>query len=108
MDAQGFSPLDLHFARFIAKISGDPREEVFLAAALVSRSTSEGNICLDLKDFAGRPPFGPSFPEWRDILAKNTVVGRPGEYRPLILDDKGRLYLYRYWDYERILADFIL
>ncbi|MDO8720936.1 MAG: exodeoxyribonuclease V subunit alpha, partial [Syntrophales bacterium] len=89
-------------------ISGDPRKEVFLASALVSRSTSEGNICLDLKDFTGRPSFCPSFPEWRDILAKNPVVGRPGEYRPLILDDKGRLYLYRYWDYERILADFIL
>ncbi|HUH65547.1 MAG TPA: exodeoxyribonuclease V subunit alpha, partial [Syntrophales bacterium] len=33
--------------------------------------------------------------------------GRPGDYKPLILDNRARLYLYRYWDYERTLADFI-
>ncbi|MBW1703515.1 MAG: exodeoxyribonuclease V subunit alpha, partial [Deltaproteobacteria bacterium] len=26
-------------------------------------------------------------------------------YRPLIFDDRTRLYLYRYWDYERTLAN---
>jgi exodeoxyribonuclease V alpha subunit len=114
LDAQGFSPLDLHFARFIAKISGDRREEVFRAAALVSRSTGEGNICLDIKALAGRLASAgetandyPPFEEWRKILADNRAVGRPGDLRPLILDGQGRLYLYRYWDYENILAGFI-
>ena len=32
------------------------------------------------------------------------MVGRPGDYRPLILDGT-RLYLYRYWDFEKRLAD---
>jgi exodeoxyribonuclease V alpha subunit len=32
-------------------------------------------------------------------------VGRPGQYRPLILDARSRLYLYRYWEYEKTLAD---
>jgi exodeoxyribonuclease V alpha subunit len=36
------------------------------------------------------------------------VVGRPGEFRPLILDHRGRLYLYRYWDYEQRLAQDLL
>jgi energy-coupling factor transporter ATP-binding protein EcfA2 len=32
------------------------------------------------------------------------VVGEPGEQKPLILDQKGRLYLYRYWEYQEELA----
>ena len=47
---------------------------------------------------------------WRNgLLALEAckVVGRPGDYKPLILDSRSRLYLYRYWDYERTLADFI-
>ena len=43
--------------------------------------------------------------EWRKKLDSSSVVGRPGDYRPLILDDRSRLYLYRYWDYENILAN---
>jgi len=34
-------------------------------------------------------------------------VGRPGEYKPLILDNSCRLYLYRYWEYQHKLANFI-
>ncbi len=113
LEGRGFSPLERHFARFIAKLSGDARQEVALAAALVSRSTGEGNICLDLKAYARRPVSDvgdpcPSFDAWLDILRKNKAVGRPGDYQPLIMDEKGRLYLYRYWDYERKLSEFIL
>ena len=36
------------------------------------------------------------------------MVGRPGERHPLILDRRGRLYLYRYWGYEQELADDLL
>ncbi|MCG6536962.1 MAG: exodeoxyribonuclease V subunit alpha, partial [Syntrophales bacterium LBB04] len=110
-EGEGFSALDRHFARFIARISGDGRREIFLAAALVSGSTSAGNICLDLKALAGLPGAGveayPPTDRWLAILAENNALGRPGDYRPLILDDKGRLYLYRYWDYETKLADFV-
>jgi exodeoxyribonuclease V alpha subunit len=39
---------------------------------------------------------------------RNTpVIGEPGVYAPLILDDQARLYLYRYWDYQQRLADLI-
>ena len=33
------------------------------------------------------------------------MVGQEGEYRPLVLDSAGRLYLYRYWWYECTIAD---
>jgi exodeoxyribonuclease V alpha subunit len=42
---------------------------------------------------------------WHKVLESQSVVGSPGDYRPLILDDRSRLYLYRYWEYEKRLAD---
>ena len=112
-----FSELDLHFARFMTELAGRDSPELFLAAALVSRSTREGHICLDLSFLEGRPltdgelegypPICPPLSQWRRVLEASGVVGKPGDYRPLILDGRSRLYLYRYWDYEKKLADFI-
>jgi exodeoxyribonuclease V alpha subunit len=105
-----FSELDIHFARLMARLSGKEDEDVFLAAALVSRATGEGHVCLDLSSVDGRPLVAgesgtdgfvcPRLDEWRKKLDPSSVVGRPGDYRPLILDDRSRLYLYRYWGYE--------
>jgi len=112
-----FLEIDLHFARFMTELSGRDLPELFLAAALVSRSTREGHICLDLSSIEGRvltdggadpnPITCPRLSHWRGILEAAPVVGKPGDYRPLILDGQSRLYLYRYWDYEKKLADFI-
>jgi len=43
-----FSRIDIHFARFILDFSNDQDPDIFLAAALVSRATANGDICLDL------------------------------------------------------------
>lgn len=112
-----FSALDVHFADFMEKVSGMPSPSLWLAAALVSRSTTEGHICLDLAAVAGEKLFEPGevtetvvCPEihvWKKELLKSEVVGRPGEYKPLILDNKDRLYLFRYWDYQERLAHLI-
>ena len=110
-----FTPLDRHFARFIAQVFVEERKEVLLAAALASWSASEGNICFDLGAPAGRLPVGrkedifllPPPDEWQRILRLSPAVGCPGDFKPLILDEKSRLYLYRYWEYEKKLADFI-
>jgi exodeoxyribonuclease V alpha subunit len=114
LDGKMFSVLDCHFTRFITQIFGEERKEALLAAALASWSASEGNICLDLRTLAGKPPAGisddflfPSPDEWLKILKKSPAVGVPGDFKPLILDGRGRLYLYRYWEYEKKLADFI-
>ena len=110
-----FSELDVHFARLMTRLSGQEDEEVFFAAALVSRATGEGHVCLDLSAVEGKPLLlGEStldsfvctkLPEWLEKLHDSSVVGRPGDYSPLILDDRSRLYLYRYWDYENKLAN---
>jgi exodeoxyribonuclease V alpha subunit len=106
-----FSPLDFHFARFMEKLSGASSRELVQAAALVSRFTRAGHVCFDL---ASQQPLdlsetGESFllPErslWEKKLRESSVVGEPGEHRPLILDHEGRLYLYRYWDYQEELT----
>jgi exodeoxyribonuclease V alpha subunit len=115
LDHGVFSELDIHFAGLMTRLSGKEDEDVFLAAALVSRATGEGHVCLDLSSvdgehlFTGEPGTDgfvcPRLEEWRKKFDSSSVVGRPGDYRPLILDDRSRLYLYRYWDYENILAN---
>jgi exodeoxyribonuclease V alpha subunit len=107
-----FSELHIQFARFITKVSGGNSPEIFLAAALVSRYQEEGHICLDLAALAGKPLGNdqtgslicPRLSGWGRILEASSAVGKPGDFRPLILDGS-RLYLYRYWDYETKLAN---
>ncbi|MCP4106798.1 MAG: exodeoxyribonuclease V subunit alpha [Desulfobacteraceae bacterium] len=121
-DSGIFSYLDIHFAGFIADIAKTANEsDVFLAAALVSNYNRQGHICLDLSDVGGKPLTDlknsdtrianpetriacPELNTWRRRLEKSSVVGAPGEYKPLILDHKLRLYLYRYWEYQEKLA----
>lgn len=106
-----FSPLDVHFARFMEELNGAKSRELRLGAALASRSTREGHICLDLSPHlpmdlpeTGEVLVLPEKGLWEKELRKSRVVGAPGERRPLILDSKGRLYLYRYWEYQEELA----
>jgi len=111
------SKVDAHFANFIADISKGNDHEIFLGAALVSSATGNGDICLDLgsvfekqamKDNIGETPvIFPKLNVWLDKLRKSPVVGKPGEICPLILDKNNRLYLYRYWEYEKILWESI-
>jgi len=109
------SHIDLHFAEFICREACEPSPVLKLVASLASNAVGEGNICLDLACIADRdvrvdgsnhvmPPLG----ELRGYLQGLPVVGSPGEFRPLVLDVADRLYLYRYWSYERDLAEVIL
>ncbi len=112
LKANVLSPLDIHFARLMAELSGKGTQELFLAAALASHYRGEGHICFDLSSMAGKRlqeesadfPACPELGKWLSVLGREEVVGKPGEYRPLILDGS-RLYLYRYWDYEKKLVD---
>ncbi len=106
------SELDYRFAQFIGRLNGTNAPLLILAASLVSRYRSEGHICIDLANLAGKPieieesePLScPPLKAWLKSLKKSPVVGKPGDIRPLILDGT-RLYLFRYWDYEKKLAD---
>jgi exodeoxyribonuclease V alpha subunit len=109
-----FTELDIQFARFMSRLSGGDSPEIFLAAALASRFRREGHVCLDLSSLAGErlPDNGvndatcPELSAWGKALESSPVVGRPGDYRPLVLDGS-RLYLYRYWNYEKRLVEFL-
>ncbi|MBW1736981.1 MAG: exodeoxyribonuclease V subunit alpha, partial [Deltaproteobacteria bacterium] len=111
------SALDIHFSSFISRLVGGHVPELSLAAALVSSYTRQGHVCLDLSSVEGKellkgengidPVVCPELNTWCKQLRKTGVVGNPGEYKPLILDDRSRLYLFRYWDYQERLADLI-
>jgi exodeoxyribonuclease V alpha subunit len=105
--------LDVHFGRLMARLAGSGAPELILAACLASRWTGNSHICLDLHEIAGTSLFAdvglpwtaPALESWTSALFVSPVVGRPGDFRPLVLDDDGRLYLYRYWHYEQQLVD---
>jgi len=119
LESETFSPMDRHFAGLMQKLSGGDCPELVLAAALASRRLAEGHSCFDLDEFAEKTfpesaaekssPFKfPPRDEWEKRLRATAVVGQPHEDKPLILDGAGRLYLHRYWRYERLVADEIL
>ncbi|MDD2707105.1 MAG: exodeoxyribonuclease V subunit alpha [Verrucomicrobiae bacterium] len=107
--------IDLSFADLIRRLDDNRSRWTVPLAALVSQQMGEGHICLPL----GEAPVlrdekdQPLELEWPDpeALAKDIiqspVVGRPGQKRPLILDGE-RLYLERYWCYEKQVAEKIL
>jgi exodeoxyribonuclease V alpha subunit len=115
LESTAFHPLDRHFAELMAEFTGGECSELVLAAALVSRRLADGHSCLVLNEVAGKsfpePPVAiispvncPPHAEWEKVLRSTPVVGRPQEAKPLILDDAGRLYLHRYWNYEQFVA----
>jgi len=104
---------DLSFARSILRLGRCEDPLVGLSSAMVRRAAENGHVCLDLAAAhrqglsSSRGQGGtiklPGANQWQKRLLDCPCVGRPGEFRPLILD-QGRLYLHRYWTYEQNLA----
>ncbi|MDO7903898.1 exodeoxyribonuclease V subunit alpha [Pseudomonas sp. K1(2024)] len=119
--------LDRAFVSFLAEREpgGDPL--VLLAAALASHQLGHGHVCLDLEQTLAEPDFALSLPPegdalagplllpsqllaalepalWRQRIAASGLVADGDsaghEARPLVLSAQ-RLYLRRYWRYER-------
>ena len=109
------TPIDRHFADFICRQAGaHVTPWLKPAASLVSSAVGRGHICLHLADLAGkrllvdgREEALPGLDDLSRDLTSVPVVGAPGAFTPLIIDADGRLYLYRYWKYERDLATVI-
>ncbi|MGH8508227.1 MAG: exodeoxyribonuclease V subunit alpha [Gammaproteobacteria bacterium] len=83
------------------------RKLVQKAAYTVSLATTAGHVCAHLDDIA--ESLGEEHREVADLrrsLLDSGVVGTPEvpDTMPLILDAGDRLYLHRYFDYERRLA----
>jgi exodeoxyribonuclease V alpha subunit len=108
------STLDLHFARFICSLSHNDAHPLFLAAALASNAVYNGHVCCDLATVAYRMPelykTAPNnaviddLEKWLEFLKNIPEIGNAGDNKPLILCGT-RLYLQRYFAYERSLAD---
>ena len=106
--AHAIGETDAQFAGFVSEHAREGNDEVALAAALVSRATAEGHVCLDLRSVAGQHLWegtqAPGFDLWHAALQVSGVLGRDGAPAPLVLDGT-RLYLYRYWKYETLVAE---
>lgn len=103
--------IDQRFAGFICRESDSSSPDLWWIAALVSHAVGQGHICLNLADVAGKE-LSSGEKSYQLLPLENLIatlkaaaaVGAPGDFRPLVLDGAGRLYLQRYWKYEDDLA----
>lgn len=115
-DANALTLLDEHLARALVRLGAHGSadlDHVLLAAAVASRATREGHVCLDLANTCMLPLEGaegpvadfvwPELGAWLASLAKSNVVGDEDGASPLVLSGH-RLYLRRYFSYEKRLA----
>ena len=111
-DGVQLNEIDCQFAAFICRQAGSEDPRLKCAAALLSRGVVGGDVCLDLacalQDGEADGYGIESLESWVQRLRDFSVVGAPGDFRPLILDDANRLYLHRYWRYQEELAAAIL
>jgi exodeoxyribonuclease V alpha subunit len=120
-------PAEVHGARILSDLVDDGRPDVLLAAALALRAPQHGHVCVELGTVAATTMVAEDaavdadaleWPEpgtWRAMLADSPLVRvrsegtprredlEPEQDRPLVLVGD-RLYLDRYWRYERRVA----
>ncbi|NTU90314.1 MAG: exodeoxyribonuclease V subunit alpha [Chlorobiaceae bacterium] len=106
-------PIDRQAAAFLCRgATGNDASILRLVVSLLSQAVGQGDVCIGIDDIASvkltdGEELDVSLPETAELyrmLGNLPSVGRPGERRPLVLDAAGRLYLYRYWRYEQLVA----
>ena len=112
------SDLSVHYYRFFQRLAPQAGELIWLSGALSVEAVLDGHSCLPLSRLAGGRPsvegtspeagggdyLLPELSEWQQALLASSLVGRPEAVgTPLVLAGE-RLYLRRYFDYERRLA----
>ena len=111
-----FRDIDMAFARLLNRVAPAEPRDVLLAALLTSRATGEGHVCIDLHQWGeqairlpqedGTAVPCPRAEAWITQLQESDLVGQSDGNRPLVLDDKGRVYLQRlYRDEQNLAAD---
>jgi exodeoxyribonuclease V alpha subunit len=103
--AEGFAQHVEQWARD-HQCDGDIVRVVRQAAFELSLATGEGHVCLSLADLGAASTPTPDIASLRQALLTSGMVGTPESpgALPMILDADDRLYLHRYFDYERRLA----
>lgn len=114
---QRLRPLDVAFARFLAERDAQAPAALLWLAAVLSRQLADGHLCLDLAQLDALAAEQDWPPAWRAFVAA-LHAGLPGS--PLLAQADGepanaplvlggtRLYLRRYWNHERAVAQGIL
>ncbi|WP_153301714.1 exodeoxyribonuclease V subunit alpha [Endozoicomonas arenosclerae] len=124
LDQEGrIRPLDYQFARFIHELDDTPC--LALVAALVSFELGRGNLCFELDHLLNDTLFDLNRTESNQLrmlanidsqsatekltsdLLSSKVISNGGLSTPLVLD-RSRLYLYRYWQHECLVAEHLL
>ncbi len=103
--ASGFAAQVVRWAKQHADLTSNHEVLLRELARQLSIANSVGHVCARLHDIAATNPAW-SVAELRTVLMASGVAGtpaHPGAY-PLVLDEGDRLYLHRYFDYERRLA----
>lgn len=116
-----FREIDRELGRFLLREHPGEPDALYYTACLLSWAYRQGDVCLDLRERAGGSflpgeegsdgnsvPAAPPLEEWMALLRESPAVGAPGDFRPLILDPTGRLYLHRLHAQEQNLARHIL
>lgn len=104
-----FSDLDYYFSKTLAHIFNEHHPLVLTSLAHVSRSLSEGHVCLDIKNLEGNCRHlsddgqiffeYPHRDEWINALKTSAAVSED-IHTPLVLDPYQKLYLARYFDFQ--------
>ncbi len=120
--AKQLRDVDVHLARHLLALDPNPTADVALAIALLSRANADGDVCLDLSAVAGRRLFSsadtrvaslatPALTTWETSLRGSALVATPDSAEqqpcPLVLDAQHRLYLQKYFAFERSIIDAI-
>ena len=111
------SDIALHFAGLLGRLDPNADESVLLAGALAGERVISGEVCVDLVHLANSTVFdsddapGMSAPDldlWQQALKSSPLVSDGTATTPLVVTPDGRLYLYRYFELERRLAELIM
>lgn len=111
-------PLDYQFANLIHAMNADPL--LALVAAQVSHELGQGNVCMTIRPAADIILFnldpatnrqliehcGIPQSQWPEYLTKLPLISDGSTPSPLVWEND-RLYLYRYWQYEKNVAHFL-
>jgi exodeoxyribonuclease V alpha subunit len=108
--------LDLHFARAMGQLSPGEPDSVLLGAALASRAVRHGHVCADLRQIISQVPLDadgrpvrefawPGHAAWTLELSASPLVSAGERPTPLVFDGGARLYLARYFGYQRRLIE---
>lgn len=115
LESPDVSRLDLEFGRLLRRLDADAgRGSVLqMLGVLVSSAVRRGQSRIALTGVCGSTFPGlpeeqalavPALAEAEQACAASPLVGDGSTITPLVLDDAGRLALYRYWRAERRLA----